>query len=429
MGKLFRRAIPPFARAAFGGKARLAKRFTSKIAGELWISKINDRIKALKVGGDIASVGVRSTTTFTLASAGWIGQLEIKRSTMTEYARVLKKRINPVLGAVKVSQIGKTLLDQYKSKRRQESNRFGKKTSDRSLKSELDVIFSVIRWAKAANYLVDESAFLVDKPDPIPDKIRKYDPAEVEKFRDAARVGPLPNPKKKARKHPDALAMVAQRDILIIELLSLAGLRVGELRAMRVGWIRWDDRRIVVPHDSEYSPKGGRTRSIPLEDQLAILLRTWIGDRTSGRVIEPQRRGRPRGKGSFRGIGVDVDKIMVRLSESAGFKMTAHDLRHHAISRWCELMTAGGWSLIDIQRWAGHQSIRTTELYMHQVGERWVRHAEAIDRAAGGTVTGSGVPPAVHEIAHDAACRAGLAKVPKQDKNLIGNRSVKRRKK
>ena len=384
----YRRCIPGFARSAFGGKHRLTRRFDSKVAGELWLSSINDRIKAIKIGADLARVGVLKATTFSLAAGGWVAQLEVRPSTLSWYRSYVNNRLLPALGTFKTSQIDKTVLDQYKAKRRTTKNRFGKITSDRTLKAELEVALSILRWAKESGYQVDDSVFRVEKPNPVPNSQRRFNPEEVEALRETASRGPNPNPVKGGMKRPQALAKVAQRDLLAVEIMSRAGLRAGELRAMRVNWIRWDERRIIVPHDKVYSPKGAATRSIPLEMKLLVLLRSWIGDRTDGRVFEPQRRGRPRGKGSFRGIGLDVDKLMDRLSSESGLTLTAHDLRHHAISRWVDLMPSGNWSLVDVQKWAGHVSIRTTELYLHQAGERWRSHAESMDRAVIGTGLG-----------------------------------------
>jgi hypothetical protein len=46
-----------------------------------------------------------------------------------------------------------------------------------------------------------------------------------------------------------------------------------------------------------------------------------------------------------------------------------------------DLMPAADHSLADVQEWAGHASIRTTERYLHQAGGRWRAHAEGLDRA------------------------------------------------
>ncbi|MBI4862986.1 MAG: site-specific integrase [Candidatus Riflebacteria bacterium] len=80
---------------------------------------------------------------------------------------------------------------------------------------------------------------------------------------------------------------------------------------------------------------------------------------------------------------------MDRLSERAGVELNAHDLRHYAISRWVDLMPMAGHSLADVQEWAGHASIRTTDRYLLQAGGLWRAHSEGMGRANLGGKPGS----------------------------------------
>jgi integrase len=268
-----------------------------------------------------------------------------------------------------------------------EKKKDGKPVGARTVEAELAVALRVLRWAKDAGYAIDETAFGVEPPKVKVSRIRRYDPVMFGRLLDAARKGPEPSTKKHGRKSPAALARVAALDVLAIETLRLLGLRAGELRAFAVDWIRWAERRVVVPHDASYSPKGGRTRSIPLESTLAALLRRHLGERTEGRVFEPARAGRPAKRGEkrkahYRGRGIDVQKLVGRVAAAAGVDLTAHDLRHYCISRWVDLMPQARHSLAEVQEWAGHASIRTTELYSHTAGGRWRSHAEGLDEAA-----------------------------------------------
>lgn len=377
----FQRAIPGYARAAFGGKKRMRKRFASRAAGEIWIEKIESRLKALRAGGDLASVGFQKSETFRRIAAGWLDQLVVEPSTEAWYRLYLKKRLLPAFGEMKLTSLGKAELTAYRMQRGREKTRSGRRVGARTIEAEIAVCTRVLRWARSAGYAINESAFEVEPPKVKPAKTRRYDPELVRRLLDAARRGPEPSKKKRGRKAPAALASVAAVDVAVVETICRTGLRVGELRAFSVDWIRWDECRIVVPHDSEYSPKGGRQRSIPLESELEAVLRRHLDGREDGRVFLPATPGRPRGDGSYLGKGLDVQKLMKRLSAAAGLDLTAHDLRHYAISRWVALMPAGRYSLADIQEWAGHESIRTTELYTHTTEARWRSHAAALDRA------------------------------------------------
>lgn len=382
---LYQVRIPSWARASFGGRARLSRRFDSAAAGELWVSQIETRLKAIKAGGELASLGAaHAAITFRLAAAAWFDKLDVQESTRLGYAHHLRRRINPAIGQHQLAMISDATLTQYRATRRKQN------AGARSVQAELSIVLRILRWAKRARYAVDESALTVKPPEARVKRPRRYDPAQLELILEAARRGPAPDPRKRARKTPAALAAVARRDVLVVEILRRTGLRAGELRALRVEWIRWSERRVIVPHDDEYSPKGGESRSIPLEAPLVALLRDWIGARTAGQVLEPERPGRRRGEGWHRGHGIDIDRLMCRLSAQAGIRVAAHDLRHYAISRWVDLMPTAGHTLADIQEWAGHADIRTTQLYLHQAGARWVSHADALDRAALATEVASG---------------------------------------
>lgn len=398
MAKLFRVSIPPHARPNFKNKTRIARRFSSDANGELWVQQIETRIKAIKAGGELASLGAKvNSTSFRLAAWAWWDQVEVKPATRVWYKGYLKRRLVPEFGALQCSQISKAALAAFRAKRRKQVDEdTGQAPGERTIEAEIDVVLRVLRWAKSAGYGVDAQVFELKKPKNKPKAIRRYDPAELDQLRTAAAN---PKPKKKGspgRNDPKVLARIARRDTLVVEVLSRVGLRAGELRAMHVSWIRWAERRIVVPHDKSYSPKGGETRSVPVESSLLASLRSWVDDNElTDRVFEPERPGRPAQPGekdrkpNYRGKGIDLDKLFARLKAAGGGDLTAHDLRHYAISRWVDLMTAGGWSIVDVQKWAGHVSIRTTELYLHQAPDRWRSHSDALDRAAAGSVTGS----------------------------------------
>lgn len=382
---LFQVRIPSWARSSFGGRARLSRRFESKAAGELWLAQQEARIKAIRAGGELASLGAtQGGITFRLASAAWIDQLDVRPATLLGYEHHLRRRLIPALGAHQLAAISEGTLAAYRAARRREG------AGPRSVQVEIAVALRVLRWARRARYTVDDSALAVRPPEARVKKPRRYDPAALSAVLEAARKGPPPDPRPRCRKTPEALAAVARRDELVVELLSRTGLRAGELRAMQVEWIRWAERRLVVPHHADYSPKGGATRSIPLEAPVLALLRSWLGDRTTGTVLEPERPGRRRGQGWHRGHGVDVERLFRRLSKQAGISVAAHDLRHYAISRWVDLMPTAGHTLADVQEWAGHADIRTTQLYLHQAGDRWRSHAEGLDRAALATDLASG---------------------------------------
>lgn len=391
MGKYDRRRrIPEKARHAFGGKDRLFHPFDTLVAADLWVSQVEAKIKAALAGSELAALGVAPKVTFRLAAAGWLEAADVRPSTRAWYQTYLhaaseKRAESPLLkhlGEVPTAKLGESALVAYRKKRRDQ------KAGARTIEVEILIAQRVLRWAKRAGYTIDESVFRVDPPEVRVEKARRYNPELVDRLLEVAAAGPPPNPKKHGRKDPELLDRIARRDVLAITLMSRLGLRAGELRAAQVSWIRWREHRLVVPNSVEYSPKGGEERSIPIEADVLEMLEQWIDGRQRGAIIQRERE-RPVTTGHYRGIGIDVYKLVTGVAKRAGVDLTAHDLRHHAISRWCELMPAGGYSLRDVQAWAGHASIRTTELYLHQAGGRWRSHAEALDRAAAGRNLGN----------------------------------------
>ncbi|MBI4859634.1 MAG: helix-turn-helix domain-containing protein [Candidatus Riflebacteria bacterium] len=140
--------------------------------------------------------------------------------------------------------------------------------------------------------------------------------------------------------------------------------------------------RVRIPGHAR-SAFDGRDRIAQAFEDRAAAAKWMAGIRDT---IQAARIG---GERAARGTGIDVQKLMDRLSERAGVELNAHDLRHHAISRWVDLMPIAGHSLADVQEWAGHASIRTTERYLHQAGGRWRAHAEGLNRANLGGKLGS----------------------------------------
>lgn len=148
-----------------------------------------------------------------------------------------------------------------------------------------------------------------------------------------------------------------QRNRAIIETLYGCGLRVSELCNLRIDNINFDDGILMV------IGKGDKQRLVPMSQTSLDEIRRWLLDRSRINVKRGEegilfisRRGR-------RLTRVMVFYIVRGLAEAAGVRkeISPHTLRHSFATHLLE----GGANLRAIQQMLGHESIATTELYLH----------------------------------------------------------------
>lgn len=149
------------------------------------------------------------------------------------------------------------------------------------------------------------------------------------------------------------------RNRAMMELLYGSGLRVSELCALERRRVRLDDLYLTVVG------KGSKERMVPVSEHAAEQLRMYLADRErNGPDPAPgeedylflNRRGRHLTR-------VMVFYIVRDLAEAAGIRKTIspHTLRHSFATHLLE----GGANLRAIQQMLGHESIATTEIYLH----------------------------------------------------------------
>ena len=148
-----------------------------------------------------------------------------------------------------------------------------------------------------------------------------------------------------------------QRNRAIIETLYGCGLRVSELCNLRIDNINFDDGILMV------IGKGDKQRLVPMSQTSLDEIRRWLLDRSRINVKRGEegilfisRRGQ-------RLTRVMVFYIVRGLAEAAGVRkeISPHTLRHSFATHLLE----GGANLRAIQQMLGHESIATTELYLH----------------------------------------------------------------
>ena len=152
------------------------------------------------------------------------------------------------------------------------------------------------------------------------------------------------------------------RNRAIIETLYGSGLRVSELVDLRLSRLNLKDGYLIV------EGKGSKQRLVPMSPVASELILDYMEQRIRG-PIKPgnsdilflNRRGAAMSR-------VMVFYIVRDLATAAGIekKVSPHTLRHSFATHLLE----GGANLRAIQEMLGHESIATTEIYIHLARSR-----------------------------------------------------------
>jgi integrase len=151
------------------------------------------------------------------------------------------------------------------------------------------------------------------------------------------------------------------RDVAIYATAAFAGLRMGELRALR--WREVDFPRSVIRVRESYAagelsvPKSGKVRSVPMVDEVARRLavlsnREWFfGD--DDLVF-----------GEEGGAWLNDDRLRRRY-ESALKTAGLRRLRFHALRHTFGSLAITRADIVEVQAWMGHAGVQTTMRYLH----------------------------------------------------------------
>lgn len=147
------------------------------------------------------------------------------------------------------------------------------------------------------------------------------------------------------------------RNQAIVETLYGSGLRVSELTDLRISRIDMEQGYALV------EGKGSKQRIVPLSPASMSLIQEYMPQRArlnikpgNGDILFLNRRGAAMTR-------VMVFYIIRDLARAAGIqkKVSPHTLRHSFATHLLE----GGANLRAIQEMLGHESIATTEIYIH----------------------------------------------------------------
>jgi integrase len=316
--------------------------------------------------------------TFADAAAEWLRYVEEDRrrrpSTLRDYRIVVDKVLVPALGHAPLDAITSGHIDAFRSGLVAEG-----RLSARTINKYLALIHGILKRAQRVYGLSANAAAGVDRqPARRSGDFDVLSAAEVEALIRAAG---------------------SPQDAALFATAAYAGLRLGELRALRWRDVDFTKRLVHVRRAyverSEGVPKSGRVRSVPMIDQVARALdelsrREWF-TRDQDLVF-------------CNDVGEYMDDSALRrrfydARRRAGLKrIRFHDLRHTFGTLAVQV-----FPLSDVKAYMGHADIATTMIYVHHVPQ--LDAAEKLSRALRAAATPLAVSEAGRQVPADSRSR------------------------
>ena len=153
---------------------------------------------------------------------------------------------------------------------------------------------------------------------------------------------------------PDSRTRKGRRDQAMITLLYDSGARVQELADLRVG-----DLRLEFPAQIKLTGKGRKTRSVPLMDKTAILLKNYLSEQglESPSAFEHPLFFNSQGKKLTR---QGIAYILKKYATACGIEeISPHKMRHTKAMH----LTEADVNPIFIRDFLGHNDLKVTEIY------------------------------------------------------------------
>lgn len=296
----------------------------------------------------------RRRATFGLAVEEWLRHREeekgIKPTTLRSYRNDAERYLIPYLGRDRaLATITTRDIDQLKTRLH------AAELSPRTVQKALVELHGILARAKRLGWITTNPAADAER-------------VTVKRKRDLRILEPeqvFAIARALERAHPDTWMAS------LIVFAAFSGLRLGECRS-----IRWQDidfasgairvRRSQTEGFAEGTPKSGAVRAVPLIPQTAEVL-ARLGEREF--YVGPSDRLFPSSTGAGFAAG-EVRSALYAALEEVGLgylrdgdtPFRFHDLRHTFGT-----LGARVFALRDLQAYMGHESVTTTEIYLHHV--------------------------------------------------------------
>jgi site-specific recombinase XerD len=158
---------------------------------------------------------------------------------------------------------------------------------------------------------------------------------------------------------PDQGTPTGRRDHALIQVAVTTGLRVSELTGLQMGDVHLGTGAHVLAHG-----KGRKDRSTPLDQETVTVLRRLLTAQKSnhGDLVFTTRTGTRMSRDAVAArLTLHATTAALTCPSLIAKKITPHVLRHTSAMR---LLAAGIDSTV-IALWLGHESIDTTQVYLH----------------------------------------------------------------
>lgn len=167
---------------------------------------------------------------------------------------------------------------------------------------------------------------------------------------------------------------------LMLQTLLETGARASELVQLRVEDVSLGERVVTIQNG-----KGRKRREMPIQRDLAPLLRLHVGVRRAGPLFASRQQGS--GTVPHTLTRQRVGQVVRGVASAAEItkRVYPHLLRHTVATR----LLALGMDITDLQRFLGHESISTTRLYAETTAATLQRRFDQLTDPAAHTLVAS----------------------------------------
>lgn len=274
----------------------------------------------------------------------------IKASTLRTYESLVRKRLIPHFGRIRLSEITPQAIQSYMSSRLSEG------MTAKTALNHLVLLKAILKQAVQWDYIVKNPAEYVKRPKIEHREMDFLTPEEIRLF----------------------LASVDRSHRALFTTAIMTGMRLGELLALQWGDIDWNSRTIHVSR-SVYSgqltsPKSRRSiRAIGMSPMLrdALWLHKFDAPASDLDLVFASETGTFLDQANLR------NRVFASALARAGMrKIRIHDLRH----TFASLLINQGENLKYVQTQLGHASIQTTvDRYGHLMPDAYLGASERLD--------------------------------------------------
>jgi integrase len=344
------------------GKGQAREGYLTKLQADRMLDEL--LVEARKVGPG-ARRAVGQQVTFADAAAEWLRYVEHDRqrraTTLRDYRHVVDRVLVPTFGELPLTDQTSEMVDAFRAHHVDEG-----RLKARTINKYLVLLNGILKRAQRHYGLTTNAAAGVERqPVRRATEFRVLSGEEVELLARTIRGGThhakaqrkLTNAELRARRVSDT------QDAGLILTAAYAGLRLGELRALR--WRDVDfERRIIhvrraFTQANEDVPKSGRARAVPMVDQVA---RALDGLSRRKQWTAPDELVFPNPTGGFLEDSALRRRYYRALKQAKIKHLRFHDLRHTFGT-----LAVQEFPLSDVKAYMGHADIATTMIYVHHV--------------------------------------------------------------